>query len=69
MGSLPSAYWLFLGNLIPNVDKYLIPIILLIVIASIAPSAIHLIRERKADNELKEVAEEVREEVEVIVKK
>ena len=59
----------FLGNLIPSVDKYLIPIVLLIVVASIAPSAIHLIKERKEDNELKKAVEEVREEVEVIVKK
>lgn len=59
----------FLGNVIPGVDKYLLPIIALIVIASVAPSVIHIIRERKADRELAEAVEEVREEVEEIVKK
>lgn len=59
----------FLGNLIPGVDKYLLPIIAVIVIASIAPSVIHIIKERKADNEIKEAVEGVREEVETIVKK
>lgn len=59
----------FLGNVIPGVDKYLLPIIAVIVIASIAPTVIHIIRERRADNELAEAAEEVREEIETIVKK
>jgi membrane-associated protein len=34
----------FLGARIPHVDRYLLPIVALIVIASIAPSAIHLLR-------------------------
>lgn len=59
----------FLGNAIPGVDKYLLPIIAFIVIASVAPSVLHIIRERKADNEIKEAIEEVREEVETVVKK
>ena len=59
----------YLGNLIPSVDKYLLPIIALIVIASIAPSVIHIIKERRADKELEEAVEEIREEVETIVKK
>ncbi len=33
----------FLGNLIPDVDKYLMPIILLIVIASILPGIHHML--------------------------
>lgn len=37
----------FLGSAIPDVDKYLLPIIVLIVVASVAPSAIHLWRERR----------------------
>lgn len=37
----------FLGRVVPNVDKYLLPIIGLIVIASVAPTAFHLWRERK----------------------
>lgn len=35
----------FLGKTIPSVDKYLLPIIALIVAVSIAPSAIHIWRE------------------------
>ncbi len=35
----------FLGRSIPNVDKYLLPIILLIVIISVAPTFLHLIQE------------------------
>jgi membrane-associated protein len=34
----------FLGARIPHIDRYLLPIVALIVIASIAPSAIHLLR-------------------------
>jgi membrane-associated protein len=37
----------FLGSLIPDVDRYLLPIIALIILVSIAPSAIHLWRERE----------------------
>lgn len=35
----------FLGRAIPNIDKFLLPIVLLIIVASIAPSAIHVWRE------------------------
>ena len=41
---LPLAGF-FLGNAIPSVDKYLLPIIFLIILASIAPTAIHVWRE------------------------
>lgn len=34
-----------LGNVIPDVDKYLIPIIIAIVIFSVLPSAIHLLKD------------------------
>lgn len=37
----------FLGRVIPDVDKYLLPIILLIIIVSLAPTVIHLYRENK----------------------
>ena len=50
----------FLGNIIPGVDKYLLPIIAVIIIVSIAPSAFHIIKGIKADNKLAEAAEEVR---------
>ena len=35
----------FLGSLIPDVDRYLLPIVLLIIFLSLLPSAIHLVRE------------------------
>jgi membrane-associated protein len=35
----------FLGSTIPGVDKYLLPIIAVILIASVAPSAIHIWKE------------------------
>jgi len=41
---LPVAGYI-LGDLIPEVDRYLIPIILLIIFLSIAPTAIHIWRE------------------------
>lgn len=59
----------YLGNVIPGVDKYLLPIVAAIVILSILPSIIHLIRERKNDSEIKEAIEETREEIEIIAKK
>lgn len=64
---LPVAGF-FLGNLIPNVDKYLLPIIVAIVFLSVLPTAIHLIGERKNDNELKTAVKELKEEVETVVK-
>lgn len=59
----------FLGNAIPSVDKYLLPIIAGIIVISVAPTAIHLILERHGNNEIKEAEEEIREEIETIVKK
>jgi membrane-associated protein len=35
----------FLGSTIPGVDKYLFPIILVIIVVSVAPSVIHIWRE------------------------
>jgi membrane-associated protein len=37
----------YLGRVIPDVDKYLLPIILVIIIVSVAPSLIHLIQENR----------------------
>lgn len=37
----------YLGSLIPNVDKYLLPIVGLIVLASIAPAIIHVAKDRE----------------------
>ncbi|MBL8130648.1 MAG: VTT domain-containing protein [Anaerolineae bacterium] len=41
---LPLAGY-FLGNLIPDVDKYLLPIVVLIVLLSVAPTALHVLRD------------------------
>jgi len=41
---LPCAGY-FLGSVIPDVDRYLLPIILLIIAVSVAPTAFHLWRE------------------------
>lgn len=38
----------FLGQLIPDVDQYLLPIILVIIVVSIVPSIIHLIQENRS---------------------
>ena len=65
---IPFAGYL-LGNVIPGIDKYLLPIIAVIIIVSVAPSIIHIIKEKRKDNELKEAIGEGREEVEEIVKK
>ncbi len=37
----------FLGNIIPNVDRYIIPIVALIIILSILPPIIHILRDKK----------------------
>lgn len=38
-----AGYWL--GNTIPNIDKYLLPILAVIIIVSLLPSALHVYRE------------------------
>lgn len=37
----------FLGTSVPNIDKYLLPIVLVIVVGSVLPGAIHLYRDRR----------------------
>lgn len=37
----------FLGSLIPDVDKYLLPIVAAIIILSVLPGAMHLIKDRR----------------------
>ncbi len=44
----------FLGKSIPDVDKYLLPIIMLIILVSIAPSIYHVLKEK--ENRIKIVA-------------
>jgi membrane-associated protein len=41
----------FLGSLIPGVDRYLLPIIGLIILASVVPAAIHFWRDRGVQEE------------------
>ena len=38
----------FLGNIIPDVDKYLLPIIAFIILASVAPAIYHIVKEKYA---------------------
>ena len=38
----------YLGRLIPDVDKYLLSIVLLIIVISVVPSIIHLILEYRS---------------------
>lgn len=35
----------YLGNLIPDIDRYLIPIVLLIIFVSVLPTAIHILKD------------------------
>lgn len=42
----------FLGNLIPDVDRYLLPIIVLIIIVSVAPQAFHILRNKNHRKQL-----------------
>lgn len=37
----------YLGKTIPNVDKYLLPIVIIIVVVSVAPNIIHILRDKK----------------------
>ena len=39
----------FLGRIIPDVDKYLLPIILLIIVLSVLPTFVHLLKEYLAN--------------------
>ncbi|GFE67582.1 DedA family protein [Chroococcus sp. FPU101] len=40
----------FLGQMIPDVDKYLLPIIVVIIVISIVPSIVHLIQENRSQD-------------------
>jgi membrane-associated protein len=42
----------YLGKLIPNVDHYLLPIVGLIVILSVLPSAYHILKDKKSRDHL-----------------
>lgn len=38
-----AGYWL--GNAIPDIDKYLLPIIIIIIVVSVAPTAFHILKD------------------------
>ena len=40
----------FLGRSIPNVDKYLLPIVIVIILVSLLPTLFHLVKERLSSN-------------------
>ncbi len=42
----------YLGSVIPDVDKYLLPIVIGIVLLSISPGIIHILKDKKMRNEL-----------------
>jgi membrane-associated protein len=44
----------YLGNTIPNVDKYLLPIIAGIILLSISPSVIHVLKDKKTRDQILE---------------
>lgn len=43
----------FLGNIIPDVDKYIIPIVAVIIIASVTPPIIHILKSGEHMEEIK----------------
>ncbi|MDO8574758.1 MAG: DedA family protein [bacterium] len=43
----------FLGNIIPDVDKYILPIVVLIIIASITPPVMHILKNEEHRKEIK----------------
>ncbi len=45
----------YFGSLIPDVDKYLIPVVLLIIIVSVAPTAIHILKDPDHRRELNKI--------------
>lgn len=46
----------FLGHMIPDVDKYLLPIILVIIFLSVAPSAFHILKDPAHRKQLLDLA-------------
>ena len=50
VGVLLAGY--FLGSVIPDVDRYLLPIVVLIVIVSVAPAAYHMLKDAETRQSL-----------------
>ncbi len=42
----------YLGSVVPNIDKYLLPIIALIILLSILPSVIHILKNKKERHQI-----------------
>ena len=61
VGLTVSGY--FLGNIIPDVDKYLLPIILLIVVLSMAPTVWHIMHDDESRNQLTDILKAIRTKV------
>lgn len=57
-GGVTSAGY-FLGNAIPDVDRYLLPIVLFIIFLSIAPSLWHLLKSKQSRAELLRLADRI----------
>lgn len=53
----------FLGRIIPDVDKYLLPVIILIILASISPGIHHLLKDTKSRKELVTSIKEIKRRV------
>ena len=47
-----SFFGYFLGNMIPDADKYIVPIVILIIILSMTPPAIHILRDKEHQREI-----------------
>ena len=57
VGMNAAGYWL--GNIIPDVDKYLLPIVLVLIIVPGLPSLIHLLRDAEMRASLRTAAKRV----------
>lgn len=53
----------FLGKSIPDVDKYLLPIVLVIIIASVAPGAIHILKDPESRADILKLLNKTRKKI------
>ena len=44
----------FLGRSIPDIDRFLLPIVVIIILASVAPAAYHILKERENREEIRQ---------------
>jgi membrane-associated protein len=59
------GYWL--GNAIPDIDKYIIPIVLLIILLSISPMIISLLKDASSRKRLKKTIKEIVQKIWVTI--